>query len=304
MARISHLNPLDFPALIASFELELAALNRSKSTRRIYLSSLDKFVQWLEVKGHPPGLDRGLVQAWMKELLDKGAEPTTVAARLAGLRQFTKWAAKEGEIPTDPLLGLNAPKAPMKVTPVLTEAQLKALIQACQGPEIRDRRDEALFRLMAETGMRIGEVAALELDDIDLKRGLVTIRKSKNGRGRMVPLGPKTGRAIDRYLRARRQHPGAQGKAVWLGARTLGGLTPHGIRCALGERARLAGVPNFHPHVLRHTAASRWLSAGGSETSLLAVAGWTDRSMLDRYGAATKAERAAEESKRLNLGDY
>lgn len=127
------LNPLDFPALIASFELELAALIRSKSTRRIYLSSVEKFVQWLDVSGHPPSLDRRLVQAWIKELLDNGAEPTTVAARIAGLRQFTKWAGKEGEIPAGPLLGLNTPRAPMKVTPVLTEAQLKALIQARQG---------------------------------------------------------------------------------------------------------------------------------------------------------------------------
>ena len=69
----------------------------------------------------------------------------------------------------------------------------------------------------------------------------------------------------------------------------------------------MAGIEGFHPHVLRHTAAQRWLSADGSadgsEGGLMAVAGWSRRDMLDRYTRATAAERAAEESRRLNLGE-
>ena len=70
------------------------------------------------------------------------------------------------------------------------------------------------------------------------------------------------------------------------------------------DRAKLAGIPDFHPHVLRHTAAQRWLSAGGSEGGLMAVTGWNRREMLDRYARATASERAAEEARRLNLGDF
>lgn len=68
-------------------------------------------------------------------------------------------------------------------------------------------------------------------------------------------------------------------------------------------RARRAGIPGFHPHILRHTAAHRWLAAGGSEGGLMAVAGWTRPDMLARYPQARASERAAEEARRLNLGE-
>jgi integrase len=64
-----------------------------------------------------------------------------------------------------------------------------------------------------------------------------------------------------------------------------------------------AGIEGFHIHRLRHTAASRWLAAGGSEAGLMAVAGWRSRDMLDRYVMDTAMSRAADESRRLNLGD-
>ena len=76
-----------------------------------------------------------------------------------------------------------------------------------------------------------------------------------------------------------------------------------GLRASLQERAELAGIKNFHLHLLRHTAASRWLAAGGSEQGLMSVAGWSDRSMLDRYTRATAGERAMDEARGLGLGD-
>ncbi len=80
-------------------------------------------------------------------------------------------------------------------------------------------------------------------------------------------------------------------------------LSYNGLYQKLGQRAETAGIPDFHPHRLRHTAASRWLRAGGSEGGLMQVAGWRSRSMLDRYVEDTAAERAFEEAKRLNLGE-
>jgi integrase len=69
------------------------------------------------------------------------------------------------------------------------------------------------------------------------------------------------------------------------------------------DRAKQAGVEGFYLHRMRHTAATRWLAAGGSEGGLMAVAGWSNRQMLDRYVAATASERAADEARKLNLGD-
>ena len=71
----------------------------------------------------------------------------------------------------------------------------------------------------------------------------------------------------------------------------------------LKARASSAGIEGFHPHLLRHTAATRWLRAGGSEGGLMSVAGWKTRGMLDRYTMSSAAERAATEARGLNLGD-
>ncbi|WP_407689672.1 tyrosine-type recombinase/integrase [Mycobacterium sp. HUMS_1102779] len=294
---------VDLAALVDSFEIELKSARRSPRTCTIYLSSVRRYLQWCADNGHPAQIDRRQVQLWIAQMLDSGAQAATAQARLAGVRQFSKWLAAEGEIPSDPLLRLNAPKSDTPITPVLTEEQLAALIKACDGKSLKDRRDEAIVRLLAETGMRAGELMALELDDIDPVRGLVTIRRGKGGKGRIAPFGPQTAKALDRYIRLRRTHPGSESKALWLGARTHQPLGPHGLRVTLAERARKAGVTGFHPHVLRHTFASRWLSQRGSEGGLMAVAGWSSREMLDRYARATASQRAVDEARTLNLGD-
>jgi integrase len=90
--------------------------------------------------------------------------------------------------------------------------------------------------------------------------------------------------------------------ALWLGDRGKG-LAYYRLRCALVDRAKAAGIEGFHPHMMRHTAADRWLSAGGSEGGLMAVAGWTRPDMLMRYTRARAEQRAAEEAGGLNLGD-
>lgn len=302
-SRVKRLPALDISALIGSFEIHLKSLHRSASTQKIYLFGISRYLSWCADNDYPPGLDRGQVQAWMAQLLDGGTQPTTVAAYLAGVRQFSKWLAAEGEIDSDPLLRLNAPKADMPITPVLTDDQLRALIKACRGPSLRDRRDEAMIRLMAETGMRAAELLSLQVDDVDLVRGIAVIRRGKGGKGRLAPFGPQTAQAIDRYIRMRRRHQSASRPALWLGARHSKQLSVPGFRMTLRDRAQTAGIPHLHPHMLRHTAASRWLMAGGTEGALMSIAGWSSRDMLSRYAAATQAERAAAEARRLNLGD-
>src|SRR5215211_6531671 len=221
----------------------------------------------------------------------------------ARLRRFSAWLLEEGESDADHLLGLRAPKLDAKVVEPLTAEQIKALVAACAGRDLRDRRDEALVRLMIETGARAGEVVALGTEDVDLSTGTATVRRGKGGRGRVVPFGPQTSRALDRYLRARRSHRLAGTPALWLGDRGKA-FSYDALHKRLGERAAAAGIEGFRPHRLRHTAAHRWLAAGGSEGGLMAVAGWTRPDMLLRYTRAQASARAAEEARRLNLGDF
>jgi site-specific recombinase XerD len=172
------------------------------------------------------------------------------------LRRYGAWLADEGEIDGNPLQDLKPPKLDTKVTDALTDDELKRLIKACSGKDLIDRRDEAIVRLMSETGLRAGEVIAITTADVDLTRGLVTVQRGKGGKGRIVPFGPQTAAALDRYVRARRSHRLAATAPLWLGG---GGqkFGYHGLNVTLKRRAVAAGIDRFHLHLMRHTAATR-----------------------------------------------
>lgn len=234
-------------------------------------------------------------------MLDKGISRSTAVSRQQAVKRFAAWLTDEGERDTNPLLGLGRPKMDTKVTPALTDEELKRLIKACQGRGLVDRRDGAIVRLMAETGLRAVELIGLRGGDVDLDRGLVVIRRTKNRKDRIAPFGPQTSAAIDRYIRAARPRIESTGP-LWVGfaGKSFG---YHGLSATMKRRDELPGIKHFHLHLMRHTAATRWLRAGGSEGGLMAVAGWTTRDMLDRYVSASKSERAADEARGLNLGD-
>jgi integrase/recombinase XerD len=289
--------------MLPSWQVALHAANKSRNTISQYSDGVRTFLRWCETTGTTPELTKPVVGAFIADLLDGGAADATARARYRALRRFSAWLTHEGELDADQLIGMSPPQVNVKVVSPMTEAELRDLIKVCQGKTFADRRDEAIVRLMAETGMRAGECAALTLDDIDVVRGRAIIRKPKNRQDRSVPFGPQTAACVDRYLRARRTHKRAAAPTLWLGGHDRAGFGYTSLRRALAQRAARAGIDGFHPHLLRHTYATRWLQSGGSEGGLMQVAGWKQRQMLDRYVAATAAERAADEAKRLRLGD-
>lgn len=293
---------IDLAALLPSWKLALQADRKSRQTVDAYTTGVRLFLEWCEEQGHAPVLDRQTVRAWVKELLDGGAAPATARTRQMALKRYSAWLLEEGETDADLIRDLKPPKLDTKLVEGLTDEQCAALIKACQGKEFIDRRDEAVARLLIETGMRAGEVLGLTVEDVDVQRGLAVVRRGKGGKGRVVPFSPQVARSIDRYLRLRRSHRLAHTGALWLGG---GGqqFAYHGLNVAMKARAAAAGMPQFNLHKLRNTAATRWLAAGGSENGLMAVAGWSSREMLDRYTKASASDRAAAEARKLDLGN-
>ena len=307
-----HVSPLakdpDVRLLVPSWLLALRADRKSPQTVKTYSDGVRFYFDWCTDNDAEP-LERASLRGWVTSLLDAGAAAATARARQLAVRQFTRWLTDETEIPADPFLGVKSPKLDERVIEPLTDDELRALLKACAPPKgatpaeaLRCRRDEALLRLMLETGARAGEVVAIELPDLDLAGGTAIIRRGKGGKGRVVPFGPQTALAVDRYVRLRARHRLASSPALWLGDRGKG-FSYDALHKALGQRAQAAGITGFHPHRMRHTAAHRWLAAGGSEGGLMAVAGWTRPDMLMRYTKARASSRAAEEAKTLNLGD-
>ena len=294
--------------LATSWQLALRAERKSPQTLKSYGEGVRQYLAWCTESEVAP-MVRSSLSLFTNHLIDNGAAPATARSRQLGVRRFSAWLAAEGEIGADPFLGVKSPKLDEAVIEPLSDDDLRALLKACQPPKgaepkvaLRYRRDEAMVRLMFETGMRAGEVVALAVDDLDLGEGVAIVRRGKGGKGRRAPFGPDASLALDRYLRLRRSHRLAASPALWLGDRGKG-FTYDALHKTLRERADAAGIIGFHPHKLRHTAAHRWLAAGGSEGGLMAVAGWTRPDMLMRYTKAQAAARAAEESRRLNLGE-
>ena len=294
-------------ALIASWELVLRSERKSPQTIKTYLDGLHRYLTWCSLHGAEP-MNRTSLNRFVADLLDTEWAAGTVRMRQLAVQRFTSWLIIEGRLPADPFCGAKAPKVDQPVVDPLTDDELRALIGACATPHstgphepLHHRRDEAIVRLMLETGVRVGEVVALEIGDLDLDTGLVTVRRGKGGAGRVVPIGPAAVEALRRYLALRDQHRLAHASDLWLGERGRR-FGYDGLSRALRRRAQRAGIQGFHPHKLRHTAAHRWLAKGGSETGLMAMAGWTRTDMLVRYTRARASERAAHEARRLNLG--
>lgn len=310
MSALAAMSTADLRDLVGSFDLALRSERKAAGTIKSYRQGIAAWLDYADEQGVPP-LDRDTLRGFMAHLLDDlGRKGSTVNARLAAVQRFAQWLVDEGEVERYPFENIKRPKLDEDVVEPLDDADVLAMIRACAVPrgahyneQLVGRRDEAILRLMLECGARAGEVVAMGVDDIDLQRGLATIRRGKGGKGRVVPFGPQTATAIDRYLRLRRQHKRAtDSDALWLGGRGHG-FEYDALHTTLEKRALQAGVAGFHPHRMRHTAAHRWLDKGGSESGLMAVAGWSRSDMLRRYTKAQASKRAAAEARTLNLGD-
>lgn len=285
---------------------------KAAGTLVTYERGVRQFLTFCDQNDIDSPISRRAVDAWLAHLRDvQQMQGYTARSRLTAVRQFAKWLLDEREIDFNPLVDMSQPSVDEKLVEPFTSEQITALLKTCRPPKDAsperfyvDTRDAAIVQVLAETGMRAGELLSVSFEDVhwsDPEPSMV-IRRTKTRRGRTVPLSSQAADRLGRYVRARRKLKHHQSEQFWLAARG-GALTYAGLYDALTKHANEAGVTGMHPHRFRHTAAHRWLSKGGSEGGLMSVAGWQSPQMVMRYTRAQASARAAEEAKRLNLGE-
>jgi site-specific recombinase XerD len=308
-ASLAKATPETSPTILEAlprFRRHLAAENKSARTITSYAESVERLQEFLTTAGMPQRVDaitREHVEAFVAEQLER-LKPSSARIRYASVRQFFKWLAADGEITASPMENMRPPKVPDQPVPVLSDDELRALFRTVDKASREDflgRRDRAILRLFYSTGARLAELSALQVSDLDLKDPPSVTFLGKGGRYRLVPMGRAASEAIDRYLAVRVRHPDHAAPALWLG--TQGPVTSTGIAAIVKKRGREAGIGPIHAHQLRHTAAHKARLRGMDDDAVMMNMGWTDRSMLHRYGKSAAAERAREAALRIGWGD-
>lgn len=313
-----------------SWNLVLESVSRSQRTRTGYLDDIVFLAAWMR-RYRPKFRDwedvdkAAMIEffAWLQRpgtpcphlLVDRDPAPRCTGYAVGYVRhvavsasQFLRWWAEEEDLP-NPLDRVELPAQQQlgkSLIPVIEKEDLQAIIGAAEkNRDFASRRDAAILRLIASTGVRLAELAGLRLGDVrvDRKEAVVT---GKGNKIRIVRFDTKTALAVDRYLRTRAKQKGIAHDAsapLWVGRVKAGGdgaMTGSGIYQAIKRRARALGL-TVHPHMFRHTFTHRWLDAGGAEGDLMELNGWDSPQMLRHYGASARQARARRAYDRIDV---
>lgn len=259
------------------FQAYLLAEDRSPVTIAGYLGDVRLFAQWYEVHYRevltPDALTNEAVRGYKQRLLDQAAKPKTINRRLAALAAYAHWLEQAGYVMNarNPVQGVKAVKEIALAPKWLNKKQRAALLRAVD-KEVDDAlrryprlrlmylRDAAIVRLILYTGLRVGEIVKLRLNDVvlDERKGNLIVREGKGTKRREVPLNSKARKALNDYLRIR---PDIGGDNLFLGQRNEG-IQHKTVQRAVLRFSRTAGLGDVTPHQLRHTFAKSLIDNG------------------------------------------
>lgn len=277
----------------------------SPNTRRAYESDVRQLTVHTGAEIKPTDVDADHVRAWLASL-HRRRSPATMGRKLASARSFFRWMVREGTRRDDPTAGLPMPKLEKRLPRPLSIDDCEQLItkdrrvlnQSAPEGGVRARRsdwmklrDRALVELLYGTGIRIGELVALAVRDLELRAQEIRVM-GKGGKERIVPIPEQARRALAAWVEVRRS-PGLMSQPLFISLRTRQEDKPRRLaareaRRILGERAVRADLgEHVHPHRLRHSYATHLLDMGADLREIQELLGHSSLSTTQKYTAVS-----------------
>jgi integrase/recombinase XerC len=287
--------PEPMASALAAYERHLVSeRDLTPHTVRAYLGDIRSLLRQAVRLGHSDvsTLDLRTLRSWLATQQTLGKARTTMSRRATAVRVFTAWAHRTGRIATDPGALLGSPKAHRALPPALRVDEARALLEAAaekadDGSPV-GARDVAILELLYATGIRVGELCGLDIDDVDAERRVVRVL-GKGRKERTVPYGLPAQRALETWLRSGRTTLAAAGAgaALFLGTRGRR-IDQRAVRTLVHARlADVPGAPDLGPHGLRHTAATHLLEGGADLRSVQELLGHASLATTQIYTHVT-----------------
>ena len=230
------------------------------------------------------------VVAYLHYLKQAGRSASTVNRKVASIRGFFRYLISKGVMSEDPTDKIKSPKIERKKVEYLSIREIDRLL-ACPDESNKGIRDRAILEVLYATGIRVSELIALDIDDINLRMGFVTC-DSSSSKARIVPLGRPARAAIENYVydvRDKMVTGGRKEKALFV---NMSGqrITRQGLWKILRDYGKQAGIEHrLTPHTLRNSFAVHMLQNGADLKSLQELMGHDDITATQVYLSATKS---------------
>ena len=278
-------------AFLRHLEVEKHA---SPHTLRAYRRDLDDWVRFMASPGRGAVarderfvLDATTrdVRGWLAALHARGIDPVSIARKLAAVRSLYRFLARRGAVRRNPGREVRAPRPARKLVTFLPPEEANAVVDARGlGGDAHDR-DAAVLELLYATGLRVSELASLDLEALDRETRTVRVL-GKGSKERMVPYGTPAARALDDYLGRR-----AMARGPVFVNRRGGRLSARSIHTIVRRAARAAGITRrVSPHTLRHTFATHLLDRGADLRMIQELLGHSRLSTTQRYTHVSTAQ--------------
>lgn len=281
--------PADFAAEIDAF-IAFIDLERglARHTRTNYQSDLDQAAAFFAKRGLGgwSAVDGDAAAAWIHSLSERDYRVSSVARKLTALRMLSRFLVREGKRQDDFAVLLVGPKPQRKMPGTLSEDEVAKLVTSANGGEPRSLRDRALLELFYSSGLRVSELAALLIQQVDLDHGFIRVF-GKGAKERVVPVGGKACDALRTYLTSGRPHlvKARTGSQLFLNKNGTA-LSRVALWMIVKAYARRAGITkNVKPHALRHSFATHLLTGGADLRAIQEMLGHASISTTQVYTA-------------------